>query len=245
MANADGPGLSNNNAYTDSTQPELERSRGANDRTHIFSGSLILALPKLAGQVDRSRGTSSATGSSPPSSRPATGYPLTVATGGVPGLAGNGNTPSGTGNGGNLTRPNRVEGVDCHADGSSKIQWLNPAAWTLNGYVIGTNGNVRAQHLQRARARSRPMRRSTRTSGWAQRVKLQFRVEMYNIFNTVNFLGNSLTQGGQISTYDAQNVVFNAGLGRRIVSASRAGNFGQLTAARDPRTMQLGIRLAF
>src|SRR5262249_6224480 len=47
VANADGPGISNNNAYIDSTQPQLERSRGANDRTHIFSGSLVLALPKL------------------------------------------------------------------------------------------------------------------------------------------------------------------------------------------------------
>jgi hypothetical protein len=75
-------------------------------------------------------------------------------------------------------------------------------------------------------------------------VKLQLRVEMFNVFNTVNFLGNSVTNGGQISTYTAQNVVFNQAK-TQIISADPVGNFGQLTQARDPRTMQVGLRLAF
>ena len=50
VANADGPGLSGNNAYVDSTQPNLERARGGNDRTHVFAGSIILALPTLEGK---------------------------------------------------------------------------------------------------------------------------------------------------------------------------------------------------
>jgi hypothetical protein len=39
-------------------------------------------------------------------------------------------------------------------------------------------------------------------------------------------------------------VVFNQAK-TQIISADPAGNFGQLTAARDPRTMQIGLRLAF
>jgi hypothetical protein len=242
VANADGPGLSNNNAYIDSTQPELERSRGANDRTHIFSGSLILALPKLDNKGSFARNVFG-DWQFTTIVQAATGYPLTVATGAVPGLAGNGNTPSGTGSGGNLTMPIRVEGVDCHVDGASKIQWLNPAAWTLNGYVIGSNGTAGRNTC------NGPSSFTTDASIYkniklGNRVKLQLRVEMFNVFNTVNFLGNSLTNGGQISTYSAQNVVFNQAR-TQILSAEPAGNFGQLTAARDPRTMQVGLRLAF
>ena len=79
-------------------------------------------------------------------------------------------------------------------------------------------------------------------------MKLQLRAEVYNIFNTTNFLGSSLTNGGQINFYNAGNVVFDTGSGRtatKIISATPAGNFGQLTAASDPRTAQLGIRLMF
>ena len=242
VANADGPGLSNNNAYTDSTQPGLDRSRGANDRTHIFSGSLILALPKLE---DKSPLVKNVFGGWEFTTivQASTGYPLEVATGGVPGLAGNGNAPSGSGNGGNLTRPNVVEGVDCHADGSSKIQFLNPAAWTLNGYVIGTNGNA-ARNTCDGPGLFQADASVYKNIKLGSRVKLQLRVEVYNIFNTVNLLGNSMSNGGQRSTYNAQNVVYNADR-TQIISAQPAGNFGQLTAARDPRTMQLGIRLAF
>ncbi len=242
VANADGPGLSGNNAYTDSTQPNLERSRGGNDLTHVFSGSLVLAFPKLQ---DKGAFVSNVFGDWEFTTivQASTGYPLTIATGGVPGLSGNGSTPSGTGSGGNLTRPNVVEGVDCHADGSNKIQLLNPAAWTLNGYVIGTDGNAARNTC------NGPSVFTTDASLYKNiklgpRVKLQLRFEVFNLFNTVNFLGSSLTNGGQISFYNAQNVVFNADK-TKIISAQPAGNFGQLTAARDPRTMQLGIRLAF
>jgi hypothetical protein len=37
----------------------------------------------------------------------------------------------------------------------------------------------------------------------------------------------------------------DAATATKITGATPPGNFGQLTAARDPRTIQLGIRLAF
>src|SRR6185295_15687360 len=71
--------------------------------------------------------------------RASTGYPITIYTGSVPGLPG-GSTGTGFNN---TARPNVVEGVDCQAGGgTNKTQWLNPAAWTLNGYQVGTNGNT-------------------------------------------------------------------------------------------------------
>jgi hypothetical protein len=79
-------------------------------------------------------------------------------------------------------------------------------------------------------------------------VKLQLRFEVYNLFNRVNFLGNSMTNGGAITRYNPGNVVYDTGSGStatRIISATPAGNFGQFTAAADPRTAQVGIRLMF
>jgi hypothetical protein len=81
------------------------------------------------------------------------------------------------------------------------------------------------------------------SDGDALRLKLQLRFEVFNLFNTVNFLGYSLN-----TAYNAENVVLDTGdaaTATKILSAAPPGNFGQLTAARDTRTVQLGIRLAF
>ena len=84
--NADGPGLSYNNAYTDSTQPNLDRARGANDRTHSFNASLVWALPTLE---DKSGLVRTVLGDWEITSivQAGTGYPITViVSGSVPGL---------------------------------------------------------------------------------------------------------------------------------------------------------------
>jgi hypothetical protein len=246
VANADGPGLSGNNAYVDSTQPNLERARGGNDKTHVFSGSVILALPTLDGKSGFAKNVFG-DWELAAIVQAGTGYPMTVATGGVPGLSGNGSTPSGTGSGVNLSHPNVVADQPCHLSGADPTQWLNPAAWTLNGYQIGTNGNSGRNTCNGPGSFESDVSiyKNIKLGG---RVKLQLRAEVYNVFNTTNFLGNSLTNGGQISFYNPGNVVFNTGSGStatKINSATPAGNFGQLTAATDPRTAQLGIRLMF
>jgi carboxypeptidase family protein len=246
VANADGPGLSNNNAYTDSTQPDLDYARGGNDRTHVFSGSLILALPTLEGKggfVQNVFGDWEITSIV----QAGTGYPITVVTGGIPGLSGQGSTASGTGSGSNLSRPNVVPGVPCHISGADPAQWLNPAAWTLNNYQIGTNGNSGRNTCNGPGSfeTDASLYKNIRVNG---RVKLQLRFEVYNIFNKVNFQGSSLTNGGAITSYNPGNVVFDTPTGAtatRIISATPAGNFGQFTAANDPRTAQIGIRLMF
>jgi hypothetical protein len=244
IANADGPGPSNNNEYLDSTNPQLDRSRGANDATHVFSGNLMLALPKLDNQSSFVK-TVFGDWQFNTIVQASSGYPITVQTGNVAGLPGGGG-PSGTGN--QITLPNRVVGVDCLANlGGNNVQWVNPAAFTINGFKVGTNGDASRNTC------NGPGLFETDASIFknftiSNRVKLQLRVEMYNIFNSVNFLGTSINTssgaGSNIIQYNANNVVLSPDKST-IVSATPANNFGQLTAARDPRTMQLGVRLSF
>jgi hypothetical protein len=251
VGNADGPGLSQRNGYTDSTQPDLDRARAAQDRTHVFNASLVLALPTMEG---KSGATKAILGDWEFTTivQAATGYPITVNQGTVPGLPGN--DPSGTGqNTGNLRRPNVVAGQSCYANSSDPTQWLNPNAWTLNGYVLGTNGNTGRYTCNGPgffQMDASIYKNFKLTS--SGRVKLQVRFEVFNLFNTTNLLGNSITAGGGNSETQMQptNVVYDNGTSNgatatRIISAQPAGNFGQLTAAAPPRTAQVGIRLMF
>jgi hypothetical protein len=245
VGNADGPGLSQRNAYTDSTQPNLDRARGANDVTHSFNASLILALPLFN---DKSSFVKNVFGDWEFTSivQAASGYPLTVLMGNVPGLSGNG-VATGTGSGGSLSRPNVVEGTSCTLGGSDPTLYLNPAHWTLNGFQLGTNGNS-GRNICNGPSMFQADASLYKNIRLGSKVKVQLRLEVFNLFNTTNFLGTSLTNGGSESSYNAQNVVFNTPTGStatKIISAQPVGNFGQLTAARDPRTAQVGIRLMF
>ncbi len=239
VTNADGPGLSVNNAYTDSTQPNLDRARGGNDRTHAFNASVVLALPKLE---DKSPAVKNILGDWQITSiiQAGTGYPITVYQGAIPGLNGAGNTAAGTGFG-NAPRPNVVPGVSCTLNGSDPTQWLNPAAFTLNGYQIGTNGNL-GRNTCNGPGLFQVDASVYKNISLGPRIKMQLRFEVFNVFNRNNFISpNSFN-------YAPGSVVFDTGSGStatQIISATPAGNFGQLTNVRDPRTAQLGIRLTF
>jgi hypothetical protein len=240
--NADGPGISVNNAFIDSTQPDLDRGRGGNDRRHVFTASVVLALPTLD---DKSGFQKHVLGNWEVTSivQAATGYPIDIVVGVPAGLDGNGGL-TGTGYNGNQ-RPLVVEGQDCKANSSSETQWLNPAAWTINGFVIGTNGNTGRNtcdgpsFVQWDAALYKNIK-------LGQRVQLQLRAEMFNVLNRANFLAS--VDSNARYTWTPENVVYdtgNAATATRVVSATPAGNFGQLTRVADPRIVQLGIRLRF
>jgi hypothetical protein len=222
-------------AYRDSTQPSLDRSRGGTDRTHMFNASLVLALPTLP---DRSSLVRNILGDWELTAivQAATGYPVTVGAW-VPGL----NGPAGTSYW-QLHTPNRVVDQPCTVSTTNELQWLNPAAFTFDGYEIGTNGTA-GRNVCDGPGLFQADASLYKNIHLGPRVKLQIRFEVFNLFNTVNFLGYSLNAG-----YIVDNVVFDTGdaaTATRIIRATPPGNFGQLTAARDPRTMQLGIRLTF
>src|SRR5207248_10422177 len=72
----------------------------------------------------------------------ASGTPLTVFAN-SPDITGAPGGLTGTGVGQGETRPNRVFSQPCRApSGSPKFQWLDPAAWTLDGFQLGRFGTA-------------------------------------------------------------------------------------------------------
>jgi len=161
-----------------------------------------------------------------------TGQPLTVYTGSLPGLNGG---PSGTGYTDNQM-PNRVASEPCRAKNGPPEQIINPNAYTLDGFKLGTIGSARRGdctgpgyfQTDLAFYKNIPL-----GSG----MKLQVRWDIFNIFNNKDFLFAGLN-----TSMSPSAIVLNSA-GNTIANATIAGNFGQATRARDPRQMQLGFKL--
>ncbi len=75
-----------------------------------------------------------------------------------------------------------------------------------------------------------------------ERIDGQLRFEIFNVTNQINYIAGSIA-----TNTTPFNVVYDAPLGQatRIVSADFADNWGEATAARDPRQVQLGFKLSF
>ncbi len=113
----------------------------------------------------------------------ASGQALTVYTGGLPGLN---NGPSGTGYGND--KPNMATDGDCRASGNANPeQILDPAAFTLNGFQLGTIGNEK-----RGQCRGPGMFQTDlafyKTVRAFSKAQIQLRFEIFNVFNNTNFL---------------------------------------------------------
>ena len=240
LDNSDG-GFSANMTTVDRDNPSVDEGLARTHRAHIFNASLVLALPTLdnkpgfAKQVfgDWEIGTIVAL---------ASGTPITVFTGAIPGLNGG---PSGTGFTDNQ-RALRVPGVPCRATGGPPEQILNPAAYSLDGFQLGTIGTagrgdcIGPSFFQVDLALYKNIKVN-------DRVKLQLRFEVFNLFNRVNFITNASSAGGVDNVLDASDVTLDAPLASatRITSSTIPSNFGQATSARDPRQAQFGIKLIF
>ncbi len=215
--------------------PGLDRGLTNSHRTHIFNASLVLVLPELADKSGFVRnvfggwevGTIALASS---------GHPLTVFTGSVPGLS---NRVSGTGQT-STNRPNVVDGQPCHASGGAKEQILNPSAWTLVGFQLGTFGNSGRGVCTSPNFRQVDLSLYKNVK-LTNRVKAQLRFEVFNVFNRVNFTTVSTSLSPTRATLDTGRVA----TANTITAFTPSANFGRATAARDPRQAQFGVKLTF
>ncbi|MGH9348728.1 MAG: hypothetical protein ACRD26_15830, partial [Vicinamibacterales bacterium] len=233
FAMTDSGQLAANTTRLDNQNPDLDWGRPETGRTHIYNASLIWMLPPLeqaSPMVRRVFGDWEITSIVGAGS----GQPLTVFAGSLPGLNGG---PSGTGFTDNQ-RPNRVADEPCRADGGLDEQIINPAAYTLNGFRLGSIGSAG--------------RGDCTGPGYFQvdlgfyknipvgdRVKLQFRWDIFNVLNNTNFLFQNLN-----TTMNPSAAVLN-GDRTAIANATIPASFGQATRTRDPRQMQFGLKILF
>jgi len=212
----------------------LERGLMPTHRKHIFNASLVLALPALADKSgfvrnvlgDWEVGTIALASS---------GSPLTVTNGRIPGLTNNtSGTPS------TLNRPNVVPGQACRASGGLPEQILNPNAWTLTDFQLGTVGNsgrgvCEGPNLFQV---DLALYKNIKISG---RVKAQLRFEVFNVFNRANFVNVNTSLSPISATLDTGSQA----TATKIIGFQPAGDFGQATGTRDPRQAQFGIKVTF
>jgi len=195
---------------TDPFNYNLDKGDADLDRRQMFVGNAVYALPTFKGRNSAVRqilgdwqlsGIISLIG----------GNPINVTTGGVDahqfGLSGG---PAAG------FRPNRVPGVSLYARNGT--QWLNRAAFQTPASTQSTFGTL---GLGVVRMPSTKNVDFALAKNWrfGERLGFQFRTELFNAFNHVNFDG------------------INADLG--------SSNFGQLTHARLPREIQLGFKFTF
>jgi hypothetical protein len=240
LTNSDGA-LSVGVYSLDVQDPDSDWGRPETGRTHIFNASLIWMLPELK---DRSTLVRRVFGEWEISSiiGAATGQPLNVfITGNLPGIA---TGPSGTGNWPNQTAhevPNRT-GESCGGSGLRPEQVINPAAFTLEGFQLGSIGSARRGDCAGPGFFQADLS-FYKNFSIGGRTRFQFRWDIFNVFNNTNFL-----LAGLDNVFGVANVVYdnaNPSQASSIVSVDRSGNFGQATRTRDPRQMQIGFKILF
>jgi len=222
-------------AITDLSNLGLDRGRAAANREHVFNSSVVWHAPAFdnRGSVFRTiLGDWSIGGIV----FYASGVPLTVFTGEVPGVAGG---PAGTGYLGNQ-RPIRVAGQPCKAKGGRKEQWLNPRGWTLVGYNLGTTNQMSERGECDGPDFFEVDLSFYKNIRFGKHLDGQFRIEVFNVTNETNFTNVNTTLAPISVTLDGPS-----GSATRITGEEIPLTFGQATGTRDPRQIQLGIKIFF
>jgi len=144
---------------------------------------------------------------------------------------------------GNPERPNAT-GIDCNS-GQSGDQILNPAAFTLVGYQLGTVGTARRGSCHGASTRNVDMQLG---KNWKFRdhYNIKFSMDFFNIFNHANFITSNL-EGTGFSGSNLQCGVNACSPTNRIVTAAPAqGNgWGQANNVQPGRELQYTLRFDF
>jgi hypothetical protein len=136
-------------------------------------------------------------------------------------------------------RPNRVSGQPCRARGGLPEQWLNPQAFTLTGFELGTIGNA-GRGICEGPGIFQVDLAVYKNIKLGKRVKAQARFEVFNVFNRTQFLNVNSSMNPTSVTLDGPLTS-----AKRITGFELPSTFGQATAARDARQAQFGVKLSY
>ena len=254
IANTEGDYPNNQDGIADLYNPRASRGLSNFDRPNVFSASLVYNLPSLTGQNGLVRGVAGGWETSTVVSI-ATGNALTI-TGALQGntcltFDTTQNPPKCThtiaadpwgvvGNGAftNLSVRPLMTGASCFS--GNNLQWINPAAFTMNGYVLGQRpfGNTGQCHGPGIRDVDFALDKNwNMPKKLGENTKLQFRLEFFNLFNHPMFRYGS-------SSLDSNVNLHFVGSGGQIVNGVVQGSTLQAgsTFGNTPFSSNLGNR---
>ena len=249
----DSSGTTSNFAVLNRNDRGLDFAESDINRPHIFVANAIYNLPSFRDQnafVQNVLGgwevasiiqVSSGTSLTPQIN--ATGISPGAGQGFQAGLTGTGTAVANQ-------RPLRVPGEPCTVNGGDAQAFINPNAFTLVGYQIGedipnktTCLGPPTKNVDFSIYKNFTPKFLT-TSALGEGARIQFRLELFNAFNTAQFRGDQvplLFYNGPVSCganpCSATNNV--------ITQAGAAGNFGIATGTRGAREIQYALKLIF
>jgi hypothetical protein len=248
-------GTANSQTLTWAGNPSLDRGNTQINRPHIFVANLLVPLPELKGQnalLRNAVGGWAVGGITTASSGPSTTINSAGLTENTPvGVTSNLNALYGTGNAGPPWAPgsNRrpsITGSSCTA-GASGPNIYNPAAFTVVGQTIGTMGNEPLGYCHGPKFVTTDF---TLQKNWkvTERVGLQFRFDVFNLFNHPNFSPNDngspigkVNCGSQVAGFNPCSPTNNL-----ITSMQPGGSLAATSVvANSDREIQYGLRITF
>lgn len=153
-----------------------------------------------------------------------------------------------TGNGFNSNNVPNVTGVGCNSNESGN-QILNPAAFTLVGYQIGTVGNEGRGNCHGPNYRNVDFQLA-KNWNFREHYRIKFSMDFFNIFNRANFYGTNLASGG--TEYSGANVTCGttacSPTNNIITGQSPTANgttWGQSNSVHPGRELQYTLRFEF
>jgi hypothetical protein len=248
-------GTANSQTLTWAGNPSLDRGNTQINRPHIFVANLLVPLPELKGQnaiLRNVAGGWAVGGITTASSGPSTTINSSGLTENTPvGVTSKLNALYGTGNGGPPWAPgsNRrpsITGSSCTA-GASGPNIYNPDAFTVVGQTIGTMGNEPLGYCHGPKFVTTDF---TLQKNWkvTERIGLQFRLDVFNLFNHPNFSPNDngspigkVNCGSQAAGFNpcspTNNLITSMQPGASLAATSVVAN--------SDREIQYGLRITF
>jgi carboxypeptidase family protein len=261
LTDSNGGGV-NASSFTDNSNHRLDRGNSTINRPQIFVANAIFNLPTLNDFNPVMKGVAGGWELGIISTLES-GNSITVFTNGVTDLNPSPdvilpdgskkgralNSLSGTGLNGN-NRPNVVAGASC-TTGAHDNQVFSPTAFTLSGFQIGSLGNAPRGYCHG------PQYVNTDFAvykNWsvAEKLRIQFRLEAFNFFNTPNFRGDQINtdfmSGGKVACGNAPcspggtNFLAKNSV---ITNFTPNSSFGQATGTKGGREIQYGLKFIF
>ncbi len=240
-------GSVNQEAWTYNGNPSLDKGNSNINRANIFVANEVLYLPKFAGHNEF---VQQAVGGWELNSiaQIEDGNSLSVFTSGASAVGGS-TLNSLFGSGFTSNQRPLVTGVGCNSSvpGAPADQILNPAAFTLVGYALGTiPSNTAGRGICSGPGNINFDVQFAKSWFIRERLRIKFSLDMFNIFNHANFTGNGFSNG-----YSASNLVCGSApcspTNNVVTSYNTAGlgTFGQATQVRPGREMQYGMKFTF